>query len=278
MSAFTLPSGMSAYHPNSGAVCSLLEEVEAAETLEQVAAAFVQYPREFGYDSASIVILSEGKQRFLSRRVLTTLPGRYHDVYYERGFLKNNPIIGHLRRGADVCFYPRFGEHLASNNEATSFVDSDIAGLSGVALKVEFPSGLCAAVFLSTERKPPHNLKSFTTHRADILFMACQFIDAFVYFVGVGGTGEIELTCDEVRFLRLAAISDDPEVARRHGYTYGSSETLQVSIARKLGIKSMFQAISIAVKRGLIDLDTLDRSEVSHSGTKLTGWDSVSPQ
>ncbi|MEM9582622.1 MAG: hypothetical protein AAGA08_05865 [Pseudomonadota bacterium] len=276
MSVFAQPVGMGLYQPKCDAVGDLLDQIEGAETLDQVAASFVHFPREFGFDSASIVVLSEGKRRFLSRRVLTTLPGRYHDIYYERGFLKNNPIIERIRAGAEVCFYPRFGEHLTEDGEKTSFVESDITGLSGVACKLEFPSGLSAVVFLSTERKPPHNLHSFTTHRDDIMFLAYQFMDAFVYFVGVGGNSEIELTCDEVRFLRLAAISDDPEAARRHDYMYGSSETLQTSIARKLGIKSMFQAISIAVKRGLIDLDTLDRTEVSHSGTKLAGWDQVS--
>lgn len=70
---------------------------------------------------------------------------------------------------------------------------------------------------------------------------ATQFLDAFVYFASVGVQKSVVLTSDELRFLRLLATKDDPEVAKEAEYMFGSAITLQRSIARKLGSNLYFK-------------------------------------
>jgi hypothetical protein len=81
------------------------------------------------------------------------------------------------------------------------------------------------------------------------------------------------LAAEEIHFLRLVALSEDPARALSMQCRYGSALNVQTQIVRKLGVKSIFQAVLIAARRGLLDAAIFHPDEVVPTRPRISGWD-----
>ena len=261
----------SQYVPRMESIEVLLQDLDQTETLNQLAGVFQRYPREFGFDTSSIIVLNEGRRRFMTQRVLTSLPEQHVVAMLQPGFVTKHPIISTLMQDNDVCFYPAESA-IKDLKIKTVARDGTLPIASGVAFRIDYSSGFAVAVFLNSSKPNPWNVHQFNLLKDDIRTVAMQFADALIYFSAVGTLAEVEFTADELRFLRIVATNNDPDAARDFQYGYGSAYNIQTSIIRKLGISSIFQAVAIAVKRGLIDLETIDNAEITMASAKPRGW------
>jgi DNA-binding CsgD family transcriptional regulator len=260
------------FPPRNPVTETIQRQLEDAETLDQVAGVFGTMPREFGFDEASLIILNEGG-RYLSRRVLSTLPDEWWNAYHGQRLFEGDPLIeGIIAREHELYLDELVPTHDAPMRYLKAAQARGI-GTNGVIYKIAYPTGLVAAVILNTLRTPDYARSQFRKYRDDLHAIAFATCDALVYFSGVGASTMAPLTAEEIRFLRLVALSEDPAGALSMDFQFGSAKTVQMQIVRKLGVKTIFQAVLIAARRGLLDAAIFHPSEVVPTRPRIGGWD-----
>lgn len=246
----------------------LSNSIDRAETLDQLAGAFVDYPRVFGFDYGAIIVLNEGQNLLLHQLCITSLPQRYRAALLCRDFLTENKVMAKIKDGAPLVLFPAVqGQGVVSENLAGE--RGQIAGQNGMAFPLNLESGLEAAVILTTSKSRVWIAEALGKFTTEIRGFGTEFLDAFVHLSRVAACQHAQLTEDEKRFLRLIATRDSPQVAFETPFAFGSAQTIQTSIARKLGVKTVYQALALAIRRQMLDLSTLCEDEIVHSQTKL---------
>ncbi len=251
----------------------LASRIGDAETLDQVAEAFGTIPVEFGFDEITLIILNEGG-RYLSRRVLSSLPDQWWVDYHALRLFDRDPLI----EGIITREHELFLDELVPKAENAPMPYTRAAhalgiGTNGVIFKIAYPSGVVAAVILNTKRSPQLVRSQYRKYREDLMALAFATCDALIHFSRIGATTMADLSCEEIHFLRLLALSEDPGSALKMDVSFGSAATVQMQIVRKLGVKSIFQAVLIAARRGLLDAAIFHPNEVIGTRPRIAGWD-----
>ena len=100
------------------------------------------------------------------------------------------------------------------------------------------------------------------THGSDLRVLSELAAEIF-HDLSVGEQrDDCPLSVQELRFLHTLATSSDPEDAFKATPGFGSNHALQASIRSKLGVTTVFQAISMAVSRNWLDRLPFDEGEV----------------
>ena len=260
------------FPPRKAVTETLLRQLEDAETLDQAAGVFGDMPREFGFDEATLIVLNEGG-RYLSRRVLSTLPDAWWGDYNALRLFEGDPIIeGILAREHELFLDELIPVHEAPMRYLKAAQAHGI-GCNGVIFKIAYPTGLVAAVILNSVRTPEFARAQYRKYRDDLHALAFATCDALSYFSQVGVSTMAPLSAEEVHFLRLVALSEDPARALSMPCRYGSALNVQNQIVRKLGVKSIFQAVLVAARRGLLDVAIFHPDEVVPTRPRINGWD-----
>lgn len=264
------------FPPRNPATETILRQIEDAETLDQVAGVFGSVPREFGFEEATLIVLNEGG-RYLSRRVLSTLPEDWWETYHGLRLFDGDPLVeGIISREHELYLDELIPKHDAPMRYLKAAQARGI-GTNGVIFKIAYPTGLVAGVVLNTLRTPDYARSQYRKYRDDLHAIAYATCDAMVYFSSVGASTMAPLTGEEIHFLRLIALSEDPARALSMDCRYGSARNIQMQIVRKLGVKSIFQAVLIATRRGLLDAAIFHPSEVVFTRPHIAGWDMLDP-
>lgn len=253
----------------------LQSEIDEATSINQVAATFDKVPAEFGFDDATLVILSEGRT-CLSRRVISSLPAAWWNDYHDLRLAEIDPLIRAMvsrehELYTDELMMP---QNLPSRYMAAA--ESHGIGCNGVIFKIAYPTGLVAAVVLNTVKTPDYVRRQFRTYRDDLRLLAQATCEALVEFSQVGAKEILPLTSEEIGFLRKVALSEDPVKALSIDCRYVARQAIQAQIIRKLAVKSIFQAILVAARYGLIDAAIFHPDDVVPTRPIITGWDMIS--
>ncbi len=255
--------------PKRSSLRHLLQDLEAADSMVEVVGTFARFPSEFGFDWASIVVVNSGRQHVMRNRILTTLPERPRSALFSNGLIRNHHAIKRTIATRQPQFFS--SDTLFDTALRTGCIEAHEAK-AGMAFLIEHQSDLEAVVLLHTHKKSPWSKLQYAAHRQQIYGTAEQLLDALVYFGSVGFTKENSLCEDELRFIRLLATADDPKLAKSTKYSFGTAVNLQRSIARKLGVNSLFQAVALCAKRGLIDRQEPRVEEIIHTRGFMDGW------
>ena len=260
------------FFARNAATDMLRQAIEDAETLDQVGEVFGSMPAEFGFDEATLIILNEGG-RYLSRRVLSSLSDEWWSDYHSLRLFENDPLIsGILGQDHEVFLDELIPKHDCPMHY-TKAAQARGIGVNGVIFKIAYPTGLVAAVILNTLRGPDHARAQFRKYRDDLQALAYATCDALIHFSGIGLAAMAPLSAEEIHFLRLVAISEDPARALSMDCRFGSAVVIQRQVIRKLGVRSIFQAVLVAARRGLLDAAIFHPDEVVTTRPRIAGWD-----
>ena len=251
----------------------LLYRISEATTIDQVASVFGQVPEEFGFSDASLVVLNEGRA-CLARRVISTLPEAWWHDYHQMRLCEDDPLMKTIVSREHEVFLDELVPPPPAPRRYTEVAESHGIGCNGVIFKIAYPTGLIAAVVLNTVRTPDYARRQYRTYRDDLRLIAQTTCDALVHFSQVGAKEVDPLTAEEIGFLRLVALSEDPVKALAVDCRQ-TSQLIQSRIVQKLGVRSIFQAILVAARYGLMDAAMFHPDEVIPTRPLITGWDMV---
>lgn len=255
------------YSPKNPISEKLIEQVEMTETLDQLAALFEGFPRLFGFDTASLIVVKEGNLRLLKQRIFTSMPEVKRLKLTSSNTSGLSKFLEQINDGDDFFSF----EGISSSSKVSR--DIGINSNSGVALCIEYPSGLSIKAILNIAKSKNAAKKLFLDQQYDLRGLFSIFCDTFVYFSSVGLQPVPILNELEARFLRCVAVKEDPADALNLNYAYGSSKNVQTSIVRKFGVNSIHQAVAIAIKHNLLDNLNYRVDEIVHAQSKLNGFD-----
>ncbi len=263
------------YLPRHKSFDALTHCIEDAETLDQIAGIFAGMPREFGLEHATLAVVAEGRDRILKHRVLSSLPKVWWQTYKEEALYKHDPIIEVLGTQGGMIFLDDLALRDPAPNRYLKAAQKHDIGEHGVAFRIDFPSGFVGVCVLGCHGPATKVRQIWDWYADDLRHLTEQFCQSLIFFGSVESLEHYELSADEVRFLRIIVQSEDPTAALRMNFRFGSPKTIQSSILRKMGVKSIFQAVIIALRRGDLDGRGFDTDEIVSHRTSLTGWDIV---
>ncbi|PZX11693.1 autoinducer binding domain-containing protein [Palleronia aestuarii] len=251
----------------------LLYRIDEAMAIDQVASVFGEIPELFGFSDASLVVLNEGRT-CLARRVISTLPAAWWQDYHQMRLCEDDPLMKTIVSREHELFLDELVPPPPAPRRYMEAAEAHGIGCNGVIFKIAYPSGLVAAVVLNTTRTPDYARRQYRAYRDDLRLVAQATCDALVHFSQVGAKEVDPLTAEEIGFLRLVALSEDPVKALAVDCRQ-TSQLIQSRIIQKLGVRSIFQAILVAARYGLLDAAMFHPDEVIPTRPLITGWDMI---
>jgi hypothetical protein len=226
-----------------------------------------------GFENFIIFVLKNGANGALPSRVCTSCNSEWVTRYHAQRYQFVDPVMAAASR-ADGIY--EFADLESSSPVIADFwadAEAHRIGRNGVCFARTRPDGARIGVSFITAKNEAHARRLVRLNCSDLAMIADLAVDAFCY-ASYGLAGEAEaLSAEELRFLYLLATRKDPKEAFEVMPLYGSNKSLQASIRRKLGVETVFQAVSRAAARGYFDEVPYEASEVTRPFPSLVGLD-----
>lgn len=228
-----------------------------------------------GFENFIIFVLKNGTNRALQSRVCTSCNADWLARYHSQRYQFIDPVIAAALR-ADGVF--EFADLEGISPVIASFwadAEAHRIGRNGLCIARTRSDGVRIGVSFLTAKSATQARGLVRLNGTDLVTIADLAMDAFCY-ASYGLAGEAEaLSPEELRFLYLLATRSNPREAFEVLPQYGSNKSLQASIRRKLGVETVFQAISLSAARGYFDEVPYEWSEVTRPFPSLVGLDAA---
>lgn len=250
----------------------ICDDIQDCPDIGGLARCMFDIATSFGFQHGTIFLLSSGKRNTVwTHRVCTSLPEKWLRHYQERKYQFIDPVI--VR--AMTSKAPSLVSRSANDSPMVKqfWDEAEMFGIGSVclALRVELKSGAVLGLSLTSQGYSKNTIEKLALDMSDLDTLAREAAATFENFSALGAQNKYELTLDELSFLRLLLVNGDAAKAGEFRAFFSSNSALQTSIARKLGVKNVFQAIAVAVGRGMFDDLPFEESEVNSLFANLPG-------
>lgn len=250
----------------------LSETVDEVATLDELSALSLEIAQAAGFQHASIFVLRLGRAAPFRQRICTSYPEPWIARYKQKSYQFVDPVMSH----AAQCETPfTFADVRGTGPLVDAFWEDARAhgiGAHGICYPVSLPDAARLGISFCCASPEPVARRTIRRHASDLGMLAEQLAGAFSYLSRISQSPERVLSTVELRFLHTLLTHDDPETALKSMPAFGSVRSMQNAIKRKLGVRSVFQALGIASASGWFDDLPYDHSEVTHATLGLSGW------
>ena len=218
---------------------------------------------EAGFENFIIFMLKNGANKVLQSRVCTSCNSDWVERYQSQAYQFIDPVMAAASLRDGIFEFADLDDSAPAIADFWADADAHRIGRNGLCIAQTRPDGARIGVsFLTT--KPEAEARALVRlNGSDLLTVANLAVDAFC-FASYGLSGDVEmLSTSELRFLYLLATGKDPQEAFEVLPEDGTNKSLQASIRRKLGVDTVFQAVSQAAARGYFDEVPYEASEVT---------------
>ena len=228
---------------------------------------------EAGFENFIIFVLKNGANGALQSRVCTSCNADWVTRYQAQRYQFIDPVMAAASRADGVFEFADLDSRSAVIGSFWADAEAHRIGRNGLCIARTRPDGVRIGVSFLTSKTEAQARALVRLNGSDLMAIADLAVDAFCY-ASYGLTGEPEaLSPEELRFLYLLATRENLQEAFEVLPLYGSNKSLQASIRRKLGVETVFQAVSRAAARGYFDDIPYDASEVTRPFPSLVGLD-----
>ena len=226
----------------------------------------------FGFKYGTIFLLSSGSRNTVwTHRVCTSLPETWLRHYKEKGYQFIDPVILTAVNSETPTLVTRSAGE--SPMIKSFWDDAEVFGIGSVCIvfQIKLRSGAILGFSLTSQGYSKNTIEKLALDMSDLSVLANEAAATFENLSALGAQTESALSLDELTFLRLLIANGDAAKAGDFRAFFSSNAALQASIARKLGVKSVFQAIAVAVGRGMFDDLPFEEGEVNSLFANLPG-------
>ena len=250
----------------------ICEDLQDCRDLGDLAKCIFDIATAFGFQHGTILLLSSGiRNTVWVHRVCTSLPEKWLRHYKERRYQFIDPVIVKAINSEAPSIVTRSAND--SPMVRKFWDDAETFGIGSVCMvfRVELRSGAILGLSLTSQGHSKNAVQKLALDMSDLSVLAHEAAVIFESISALGAHKECDLTLDELSFLRLLLVNGDAVKVGDFREFFSSNAALQASIARKLGVKNVFQAIAVAIGRGMFDDLPFEESEVNSLFANLPG-------
>lgn len=244
----------SSYHFRNERMDAIADNIITCETTQDLAGHLQNAAASTGFSYASAFVLTLGREGTPFRsRVCTSLPESWLQLYRTRNYQFVDPVY-RLAHGLqapqlitqeldDPPLVRSFWQNAVQQDVGSAVWVNTITCTDGARIAVTFNSTMPTQLILEGLR----------WDGTDLAVIANLAAEAFVRLNCMAGHATEPLSLPELRFLQMLCNGPDLNDVNSVTANYGSEISLQMSIRRKLGVRSLTQAGIIAMNRGWFD-------------------------
>ena len=254
---------------------AISDELAACDTLDQLAHIMWDAATETGFKHATVFVINQGNVPAFKTRVSTSYPNKWLERYAEREYLFVDPIFERSSQSSEPFL---FSDVPTRSPVVEAFWNDAVGhgiGRHGFCCVSNMDTGTRIGVSFGSGNSESVTARNVRTHGSDLRFLAQIAAETFFYLAQTSPDASQSLTVTELRFLHMLVTSDDPEAALAVNPAFGSNSALQASIRKKLGVKTILQAVSKASTNRWFDGLPFDVTDVSRAFNDLGGWSIV---
>ena len=228
-----------------------------------------------GFENFIIFVLKNGSNGALPSRICSSCNSDWLARYQSQGYQFVDPVMAAASRADGVFQFADLERCSPVVERFWADAEAHRIGRNGFCIARTRRDGGRIGVSFLTAKTETQTRGLVRLNGSDLAMIADLAVDAFCY-ASYGLAGEQEaLSPEELRFLYVLATRTDPQEAFEIVPLYGSNKSLQASIRRKLGVETVFQAVSRAASRGYFDEVPYEASEVTRPFPSLVGLDAA---
>ena len=252
---------------------AIADELSECTDLSDLSRLMWKAATEAGFENFIIFVLKNGANGALQSRVCTSCNADWVARYQARRYQFIDPVMAAASRTDGFFEFADLEGRSAVIADFWADAEAHRIGRNGLCIARTRTDGARIGVSFLTAKTEAQSRALVRLNGSDLVAIAELAADAFCY-ASCGLAGEPEaLSPEELRFLYLLATRKDPQEAFGVLPLYGSNKSLQASIRQKLGVETVFQAVSRAAARGYFDEVPYDASEVTRPFPSLVGLD-----
>lgn len=230
-----------------------------------------------GFEHFVVFVISQGSKGAFRTRVSTSFNEKWIAQYEQMNYSEIDPV---LSAAANKDSFFAFAELSAASPDTQAFwKDANRHGIgsNGICFPFTRPDGSKLGVSFMTRKSASLAAQSINRNGFDLEFIAQLAVECFCYLSQGQHHQNGQLTVEELKFLHSLSTDHDPTRALTMTANFGSNKSLQNSIRQKLGVRTVFQAISIASWNHWFDELPYEPKEVVVSHPKLVGLEDFAP-
>lgn len=255
----------------------IADALSEASGLDELSQLMWEAAVECGVEHATLFLLRQGGGVAFRTRICTSYPAAWVGRYQARSYQFIDPVLARALTD-DGPF--RFSDVDVASPVARDFwrdAEDHGVGRDGLCAAFELEGGVRIGVSFATRKvgKPLEDVMHANVF--DMVAMARIGAEAFAAVARSTRALPSSLSPQELRFLHMLVTADNPEEALSVMPGFGSNDALQSEIRRKLGVRTILQAVALASANNWFDALPYDVRDVASAFPELDGWTALDP-
>lgn len=249
------------------AVADLADALYECEGLDELLVLIRKVAAAFGVTYCTVHCVRERATAFYRTKVLTNFPRRWVSDYVDRRYSTIDPIVARCRSQTGTFFWD---ELVVSDPITKHFIKScyqEGIGPGGISFVQQTSNGSTVGVSLCSGQDHPTFRTMFEPHLGDFEELASTIIAVFSELACEHNQAPLNPSDDQLKVLRALAAGKSISEVEHFRFLYGSFSTIEKSILKSFGAKTLMHATAIAANMGLLDdLPYFEEDVFSESG------------
>lgn len=250
----------------------IAEAISECEDLSELSQLLWQATISLGFQNFSLFVIDQGQYGTFPSRLCTSLKSEWLDTYFTKSYQYVDPVSLQASKADNSFLFTELKNSCPLIEEYWLDAEKHQIGRNGFCRSITRPdrSRLGLSFLTSADSEMTESTVRLNYH--DLCIISDFGIEAFCHLSSNYVFCDANLTIQELKFLHMIATCPKPEIALLQRPCYGSNKSLQNSIRRKLGVDTLFQAVSIASSKNLFDNLPYYSEEVITPFPDLSGW------
>jgi Autoinducer binding domain len=234
-------------------VADLADALHECESLDELLLLIKRIAAAFGVSHCTIHCIRERTTAFFGTKVLSTFPREWLAEYVERRYTAIDPIVARCRSQTGTFFWdelvitaPMTKHFIKSSNQAG-------IGPSGVSVVQQASNGSTVGVTLCSTADQETFRSHFEPQLSDFEEIAAIIVAVFCELACEHNQAPFNPTDDQLKVLRALACGHSMAEVEAFRFLYGSFRTIEKSILKSFGAKTLAHATAIAASMSLLD-------------------------
>lgn len=234
-------------------IAGLADALYDCESLDELYMLIKKIAGAFGVSNCTIHCVRERATAFYQTKVVTTFPRTWVTDYVNRRYSTIDPIVARCRGSLGTFFW----DELVVNDPITKqFIKTCYqsgVGPGGVSFVQQASNGSTVGVTLCCTTDKETFRRNFEPQLADFEEMAAIMIAVFSDLACESNQAPLNPTDDQLKVLRALAAGHSMAQVEGFRFLYGSFKTIEKSILKSFGAKTLAHATAIAANMGLLE-------------------------